>query len=132
MIHKPTAGKMWGPSIVWNDGTYYLFSELLGGQGMWMASSEDGVHWSQTNGETMVPNALSNHFDSLNVMFWSEAEGCYLLYARHSERGSWQRAYRPLHIRPLFPSTGDGMSKLLFSTHSPMGSLRPALSRSTL
>jgi len=45
MIHKPTAGKMWGPSIVWHDGTYYLFSELLGGQSMWMASSEDGVHW---------------------------------------------------------------------------------------
>ena len=45
MIHKPTAGKMWGPAIGWSDGTYYLFSELLGAHGMWMASSEDGVHW---------------------------------------------------------------------------------------
>ena len=35
----------------------------------------------------IVPNALSNHFDSQCPMFWSEAEECYVLYARHNEGG---------------------------------------------
>ena len=31
------------------------------------------------------PRSLVNHFDSQNVMFWSDVEQCYVLYARHSE-----------------------------------------------
>ena len=33
--------------------------------------------------EPIVPMVLENNFDSQNVMFWSEIEGCYVLYARH-------------------------------------------------
>ena len=44
MIHKPTAGQMWGACIVWHKGTYYLFSEILRPhRSMWTASSADGV-----------------------------------------------------------------------------------------
>ncbi len=50
--------------------------------------SGDGVHWTETSPEAIVPNALSNHFDSQNAMFWSEAEGQYVLYARHNEGGN--------------------------------------------
>ena len=49
--------------------------------------SGDGIHWTEAKGGVIVPNALSNHFDSQNVMFWSEVEECYVLYARHNEGG---------------------------------------------
>ena len=49
--------------------------------------SADGIHWAESTGEVMVPNALSNHFDSQNAMFWSEAEERYILYARHKVEG---------------------------------------------
>jgi len=35
----------------------------------------------------IMPFYLKNHFDSQNVMFWSEAEQCYVLYARHMMGG---------------------------------------------
>jgi hypothetical protein len=49
--------------------------------------SADGIHWTQSTGDVMVPNALGNHFDAQTAMFWSEAEGCYVMYARHNEGG---------------------------------------------
>ena len=49
--------------------------------------SPDGIHWTQSTGNVMVPNTLSNHFDAQTAMFWSEAEGCYVMYARHNEGG---------------------------------------------
>ncbi len=45
--------------------------------------SGDGVHWKKLQDEPIVPRTLPNHFDSQNVMFWSEIENCYLLYARY-------------------------------------------------
>ena len=45
--------------------------------------SEDGIHWRLVREEPIVPPSLPNHFDSQNVMFWSEVESCYCLYARH-------------------------------------------------
>jgi hypothetical protein len=47
--------------------------------------SGDGIHWKKVQEEPIVPRSLVNHFDSQNVMFWSEVEQCYVLYARHSE-----------------------------------------------
>jgi hypothetical protein len=49
--------------------------------------SPDGIHWTQSTGDVMVPNALGNHFDAQTAMFWSEAEECYVMYARHNEGG---------------------------------------------
>lgn len=46
-------------------------------------ASEDGIHWRKIQDEPIAPGILPNHFDSQNVMFWSEIESCYLLYARH-------------------------------------------------
>jgi len=46
--------------------------------------SGDGIHWKQVQERAIVPRSLENHFDSQNVMFWSEAEQCYVLYARHA------------------------------------------------
>ena len=46
-------------------------------------TSADGIRWTKLRDEPIVPVALENNFDSQNVMFWSEVEGSYALYARH-------------------------------------------------
>ena len=55
------------------------------GAGLIGLASGDGIHWKPFGGGVLVPNTLKNHFDSQNVMFWSEAEKLYVLYARHME-----------------------------------------------
>ena len=47
--------------------------------------SGDGIRWKKVQEAPIVPRSLVNHFDSQNVMFWSDVEQCYVLYARHSE-----------------------------------------------
>ncbi len=49
--------------------------------------SSDAIHWQQIREEPLVPKVLINNFDSQNVMFWSEVEKLYVLYARHMEGG---------------------------------------------
>ena len=49
--------------------------------------SADGIHWTRLSNEPLVPSAFVNNFDSQNVMFWSEVENCYVLYARHQAEG---------------------------------------------
>ena len=55
--------------------------------GLFAYVSADGVHWSKLREELIVPNVMRNHFDSQNVMFWSEVEQQYVLYARHMVGG---------------------------------------------
>lgn len=48
MIYAPTTGRMWDPSVLWYAGKYYMFamhSEVKGRENMWVAVSDDGVHW---------------------------------------------------------------------------------------
>ena len=49
--------------------------------------SGDGIHWRPVQEELLLRSSLPNHFDSQNVMFWSEVEECYVLYARHMVGG---------------------------------------------
>ena len=49
--------------------------------------SGDGIRWHRLRDEPLVRMQLRNNFDSQNVMFWSEVENCYVLYARHAEGG---------------------------------------------
>ena len=49
--------------------------------------SADGIRWKLVREEAIVPRKIRNHFDSQNVMFWSEAEGRYVLYCRHAVGG---------------------------------------------
>jgi len=55
--------------------------------GLFAYVSGDGIHWSKLRDELIVPNVLRNHFDSQNVMFWSDVEEQYVLYARHMVGG---------------------------------------------
>jgi len=42
-------------------------------------SSDDGIHWKKLREE---PVLTSEPFDSQNISFWSENEGCYICYFR--------------------------------------------------
>ena len=55
--------------------------------GLFAYVSADGIHWSKLSEKPIVANVLRNHFDSQNVMFWSEVERQYVLYARHMVGG---------------------------------------------
>ena len=44
MIYSPGAGGFWDPTVVFHDGKYYVFA-MYGGDSVWLATSEDGVHW---------------------------------------------------------------------------------------
>jgi hypothetical protein len=46
--------------------------------------SADAIHWKLVSEEPIVRPTLPNHFDSQNVMFWSEVEQMYVLYARYA------------------------------------------------
>ena len=54
------------------------------GQGLWAYASADGVHWREMQKE---PVFTRGDFDSQNVFFWSESEGCYLCYFRRMHEG---------------------------------------------
>jgi hypothetical protein len=45
--------------------------------------STDGIHWNKLRLEPVVTYTTEYAFDSQNVSFWSEAEGCYVCYFRH-------------------------------------------------
>ena len=50
-LYQPSRGSFWDPSVIYADGKYYMFTmysspELPGrATRVWLATSEDGVHW---------------------------------------------------------------------------------------
>ena len=52
--------------------------------GLELFTSPDGIHWRSAG----VMRDLDGAFDSQNVIFWSEAEGCYILYFRTWSSGT--------------------------------------------
>jgi hypothetical protein len=55
--------------------------------GLYAFASQDGIHWRKLSPEPVIPSSAAGGFgfDSQNVSFWSEAEGCYVCYFR-----TWQ------------------------------------------
>ena len=53
--------------------------------------SADGIRWKKLREE---PIFTKGAFDSQNVAFWSESEGCYVLYFRTWTGGEWHPRYR--------------------------------------
>lgn len=45
--------------------------------------SGDGIHWKKLRSEPVITYTKEYAFDSQNVSFWSENEGCYVCYFRH-------------------------------------------------
>ena len=54
--------------------------------GLHAFASADGIRWRPLRGEAVIPAPDRSAFDSQNVAFWSESEGCYVCYFR-----SWKR-----------------------------------------
>lgn len=53
--------------------------------GLHAFSSPDGIHWSKMRENPVIPHdeeKFGTAFDSQNVSFWSEVEGCYACYFR--------------------------------------------------
>jgi hypothetical protein len=46
-------------------------------------TSADGIHWTKLRPEPVITYTKEYAFDSQNVSFWSESEGCYVCYFRH-------------------------------------------------
>lgn len=55
--------------------------------GLKCLESSDGIRWNEIPDVSFIPPVLENHFDSQNVMFWSEIEKQYVLFSRHMEEG---------------------------------------------
>jgi hypothetical protein len=53
----------------------------LHGTGVFAFTSGDGIHWRELADEPVITSEAFA-FDSQNVSFWSETEGCYLFYFR--------------------------------------------------
>lgn len=52
-----------------------------GRKGLYAYASADGIHWARMTDRSVVTHPTAA-FDSQNVPFWSESEGCYLFYYR--------------------------------------------------
>lgn len=73
MLYRPERGAMWDPTLFEWNGKYYMLSMHYQspdyqGTGMWLAQSDDGVHW---NG---IDRVLENR-GGLFKMFINNAEG---------------------------------------------------------
>lgn len=61
-----------------------------GNGGLYAFASGDGIRWHRV-GDRPVITSPTRAFDSQNVAFWSEAEGCYVCYYR-----TWDTPHGPL------------------------------------
>jgi len=43
-LYQPSKGFFWDPSVIYANNQYYMFS-MYGGESVWLATSQDGVHW---------------------------------------------------------------------------------------
>ncbi len=93
-------GEAFGPFIDGRPGVpkdQRFKANVIAGGGLRGYVSGDGIHWRAAKEGLLVRATLPNHFDSQNVMFWSEAEECYLLYARHMAGGKRATARAASH-----------------------------------
>jgi len=44
-VYQPGKGFFWDPSVIYENGKYFMFS-MYGGESVWLATSQDGVHWT--------------------------------------------------------------------------------------
>ncbi len=76
--------------------------------------SGDGIHWQKLRPEPVIRYTREYAFDSQNVSFWSELEGCYVCYFRHfldkklrsvcrTTSADYLNWSEPVPLRPNFP-----------------------------
>ncbi|MBN1554988.1 MAG: hypothetical protein JXA11_09595 [Phycisphaerae bacterium] len=67
--------------------------------GLYAFQSQDGIHWTKMRDKPVITSERFA-FDSQNVSFWSEAEGCYVSYYR-----TWQTPHG--NLRTISRATSD-------------------------
>ncbi|MDP2898658.1 MAG: hypothetical protein Q8Q12_19135 [bacterium] len=63
------------------DERYKALAGVHKGGGLFAFVSDDGIHWKKLRDEPVIRSS-DFAFDSQNVSFWSEGEGCYVCYFR--------------------------------------------------
>ena len=58
-VYQPTKGFFWDPSVIYANHQYYMFS-MYGGESVWLATSQDGVHW-QDYGVVLKSEGFKNN-----------------------------------------------------------------------
>lgn len=43
-LYQPSEGSFWDPTVIFANGQYYMYT-MYGGDSVWLATSQDGVHW---------------------------------------------------------------------------------------
>ncbi|PYR95459.1 MAG: hypothetical protein DMG16_30270 [Acidobacteria bacterium] len=43
-LYQPSLGSFWDPTVIYANNRYYMYT-MYGGDGVWLATSDDGVHW---------------------------------------------------------------------------------------
>ena len=43
-LYKPSKGSFWDPTVIYANSQYYMYT-MYGGDSVWLATSQDGVHW---------------------------------------------------------------------------------------
>src|SRR5579871_3069507 len=44
-LYQPSKGSFWDPSVIYANQRYYMYT-MYGGDSVWLATSDDGVHWN--------------------------------------------------------------------------------------
>jgi hypothetical protein len=81
------------------ESRYKALGGVHPGGGIYAFQSEDGIRWKKIQ-DKPVMTSETFAFDSQNVAFWSEAEGCYVCYFR-----SWETAHGNLRTISKTTST---------------------------
>jgi hypothetical protein len=87
ILHEPPFCHNFSPFLDQRPGVpkEERFKALAGtaNTGLYAFVSADGIRWKKLREKPVITYTKEFAFDSQNVSFWSEAEGCYVCYFRH-------------------------------------------------
>lgn len=87
ILHEPPLNHNFSPFLDTRPGVPAdeRFKALAGTikSGLVAFASADGIHWRKLRTEPVIRYTKEHAFDSQNVSFWSESEGCYVCFFRH-------------------------------------------------
>jgi hypothetical protein len=58
-LHKPSIGNFWDPTVIYANNQYYMYT-MYGRDSVWLATSQDGVHWKHY-GVVLKPEGFKNN-----------------------------------------------------------------------
>jgi hypothetical protein len=91
--------------------------------GLYAYASPDAIHWRRLSTEPVIPTVAAGNygFDSQNVSFWSEHEGCYVCYFR----SWWMTDGKPFAWTPALKRSISRVTSADYLNWSPPRALNP-------